>query len=847
MDPASPESIFIRALQVPDPVAREALLQQACAGDSALRHSVRSLLDAHHAGGDFLATTTPSLVPPAAGGHPTPNPADSLDAPRRAADFLRAFDSGGSATAATRLGSIDTPEGREACERIEAAFRVRSFAESAPDAPPPADPRRSSPDPAPPVLPGFTLEHPLGAGGLGIVYAARDEKLGRRVAIKLLRQGGGDGTARRRVLEEARKAACLDDPAIVKVFSVLDETEPPAIVMEYVEGFSIDRFAENLSQEQKARLLREVARGLATAHRHGVVHRDLKPDNVRVGPEMRPRILDFGLAVSLDEAGQRGRAFEGTPLYASPEQVLGRPLTTASDLFAFGSLMFKVLTGRPPFAGSSVPEVLQAIATTTPPFLRNFAVDLSEDLQAIVLACLAWNPADRPSAETVVLELGRFLSGEPVRLRPRLYEDLLRRRVSEHENEAAQWHAQGIISREERDQLQTLHRRLLADEDHWIIDARRLTLAQTVLYTSTWTVVVAAILLVWLARADLGAPWRWLAPLLATGSLLFLGLHAERRREALAAASFLAGAALSLVPSTLGLLKEIGLLANAPPGIEQLFGSTYTNEQVLAATTAATLVSIGALARLRMTGFAWTTAALGTSAYLAGLLPLGWLDWTPYRQAMTCLPLVLLEGAALGFERAGRVRWSLPFHLIALITLIGAFDVMAGDGPTLARLGLQPGDYLSEGRLRAFSYAFNGVLFLGLMFLSERAASLDLRRIARVLEMASLLHAEGALFHNALEHRGEPGVRLDVALHLATALGFLVLGAWRGRWRMLVGALGGLALGSYLIVDLGLVARAPFILVLGTIGLLVATGAFFYLLLAPRVSSRKSQARAKVQ
>ena len=108
-----------------------------------------------------------------------------------------------------------------------------------------------------------------------------------------------------------RETRPLSDPAVVTIFSVLDEADPPAIVMELVEGFPLDRFAAELNFEQKARLLREVARGLAAAHERHLLHRDLKPDNVIVGPDMRPRILDFGLALSLDEASQSRRGFEG--------------------------------------------------------------------------------------------------------------------------------------------------------------------------------------------------------------------------------------------------------------------------------------------------------------------------------------------------------------------------------------------------------------------------------------------------------------------------------------------------------------------------------------------------------
>ncbi len=802
--------------------------------------SVGSLIAAHDAAGGFLDTREGrgrARSGPEGGGDPRRDPDETAAC---AMDCLAALAAGQPVAAATRLARSHPGDRPEACERIEAALRVRTLAG-------PGRAVEASTEEPVPRLPGFRIESRIGAGALGIVYAGQDEKLGRKVAIKVLRQSAGDDAARRRVLEEARKAAALDDPAVVTIFSVLDEAEPPAIVMEYVKGFAIDRFAEHLNFEQKAGLLREVARGLAAAHAHGLVHRDLKPDNVIVGPEMRPRILDFGLALSLSEAGRTGRGFEGTPLYASPEQVLGRSLTTASDVFSLGSLMFKVLTGRPPFPGGSVAEVLEAIATTAPPFLRDVAMGVPEDLQALVLACLAWNPDDRPTAGTLVLELGRFLAGEPVRLRPRLYDDLLRRRVSEYSNDATHWETQGIISREERDQLQLMHRRLLADEDHWIIDARRLTLAQTVLYTSTWIVVVAAVLMVWLARADVAAPWRWLVPVGASAGLLAVGILADRRQEALAAASFLAAAALSLVPATLTLLKELQWFASPSLEVGQLLGDAFTNQQILASCLVATLLSAGALARLRMTGFAWTTAVLGTATYGAVLLNFGWLDWPPHRQALGCLPLVAAEVVALGFERAGRVRWSLPFHLLAVLALLGSLDVMALDGPTLGLLGFSPGDYLTPDRLQALSFALNGVVFLVLMLVAERAASLDLRRVARVLEVASLLHTEGALFMNANANRDVPLVQVDVGLYLGAAIAFLAIGAWRGRWRMLVGALAGLALGSYLLVDLALIPRVPFIFTLGFAGFAVASLALVYLLRVPRVSSRNSQARAKVQ
>jgi serine/threonine protein kinase len=676
-------------------------------------------------------------------------------------------------------------------------------------------------------LPGYRIEYKAGEGGLGAVYAAHDEKLNRRVALKLLRARTAE-PLRQRVLNEARKAAALNDPAIVTIYSVLDDANPPAIVMEWVEGFALDRFAVQLNPQQKARLLREVARGLAVAHAHGLVHRDLKPENIIVGPDMRPRILDFGLAVLPGEMKPPPDGFAGTPLYASPEQLACGTVTSASDVYSFGATMFKVLTGRPPFNGARGLE--KDAPTPAPPFLRDVALDVPEDLQAICLACMADDPKDRPTASEVVVELGRFLIGEPVRLRPRLYGDLLRRSVTEYSARASAWQNQNIISGEENDALQGLHRRLLADEDHWIIDARRVTVLQTILSGGTWLAVVATILTVWILRDELGPLGRWLTPLGFTIALLAAGFAALRRRDELAAATFLAGAVLASAPCSLALLAELGFFHSTGSQVTQLFPGVFTNQQVLLASLAALGLSLFGLIRLRMTGFAWTSAVLGAVSYLSCLMLFNWLDKRPEIQALWCLPMVAGEWVALRLEKQGRVRWTLPFHLVAVVALVAGLDIIALNGPTLQMLGVtaERWPFFDHQRLKAFSVALNGLLFIGLMLGTERSASLDLRRASRLLEILAIFHILSALFANALGHRNDSHLRVDAWLYVASAVVLVIMAAMRSRWRMLVGGLAGCGLGSYLLVDLGLVNRKPFIVALGISGLLLALGAFLF-------------------
>ena len=650
MNPSSlsAEDVFARAIELPTGAARVDFVRALCKNDSAVRREVESLLQAHESAGTFLnepVVKTASQRSVESDIRTALQGTAALNAAAHAEFFLRQPGEVSSERLEQFLAGVPNSIRAEVRERIEAALHVRRFQS--------VSRSEVADEEITPRLPGYRIERKLGQGSLGAVYAAHDEKLNRRVAIKVLRNKP-DAAVRRRVLDEARKAAALSDPAVVTIYSVLDEADPPAIVMEFVEGFALDRFAAQLSVSQKAHLLREIARGLAVAHERGLIHRDLKPENVIVGPDMRPRILDFGLAVSLDEAATQSGGFEGTPLYASPEQVRGKSLTAASDVFSFGSVMFKVLTGRAPFAGENVGDVLKAIATTAPPFLREVAVGVPEDLQAICLACLAWNPADRPSAAEVATELGRFLVGEPVRLKPKLYDDLLRRSISEYSTQAQTWESQSIISRDERDALETVHRRLLADEDHWIIEARRITPLQTIFSGATWLAVVATVLTVWMLRDELAAPWRWMLPTYFTAALFIAGYSARRQRESLAAATFLAGATLAIAPCALALLAELHFFNTPPTDVKQLFAGTFTNQQVFAASLLALAVSTSSLWRLKMTGFAWTTATLAATSYVSLLLMLDWLEQkTGNTGAM--VPAARVDGA--DWARA-RTAWS---------------------------------------------------------------------------------------------------------------------------------------------------------------------------------------------
>jgi len=271
----------------------------------------------------------------------------------------------------------------------------------------------------------YRLGELLGRGGVGAVYKAErvDGEVRQQVAVKLLRPGADDAPVRQRFLAERQILANLSHPHIARLLDAGHRPDgQPYLVMEYVEGTTIDAYTRGLPVRQKVALFLKVCDAVSYLHRNLVVHRDLKPANVLVTAGGEPKLLDFGIAKILeltnDSTATSMRML--TPEYASPEQVAGGPITTATDVYSLGAVLYKLLTGVCPhqFDGDSAAAVALAIVSGTIAPPSKLAPDVKGDLELVVMKALRKEPEDRyASVETLADDLRACLEWRPVRAR----------------------------------------------------------------------------------------------------------------------------------------------------------------------------------------------------------------------------------------------------------------------------------------------------------------------------------------------------------------------------------------------------------------------------------------------
>jgi serine/threonine-protein kinase len=248
----------------------------------------------------------------------------------------------------------------------------------------------------------YRLERSLGHGGMAVVELAHDVELDRIVAVKLLADNlVRDDAFRRRFLREARLSAGLAHPNIVRIFDTGKDGDRPYIVMEYVDGETLEamlRRVRTLDPPRAVDLMIQACAGLDAAHAAGLVHRDIKPQNLLVGADGVLKIVDFGIARYDDGQGMTATGTVlGTAAYLAPEQAAGESVTAAADIYALGAVLYELLTGRPPRQIESLAELVPHVDDAITP-VRELAPETPRELELVVMRCLARYPQYRPAS-----------------------------------------------------------------------------------------------------------------------------------------------------------------------------------------------------------------------------------------------------------------------------------------------------------------------------------------------------------------------------------------------------------------------------------------------------------------
>ena len=262
-------------------------------------------------------------------------------------------------------------------------------------------------DAVPAMIGAYRVLGLIGSGSMGRVYLALDEQLGRPVAIKVMRSPASDDPqARQRFLREGRSAAAISHPNVLAIYGVGEHEGSPYLVMQHFKGKPLSAFPRPFPLLEALRIGREIASGLAAAHAEGLVHRDIKPQNIILdGPNKVAKIIDFGLARAAERSSSTVTAsgvLVGTPAYMSPERLGDAPLNASSDLFGLGVLLYELISGQLPYVGESAFSMMASIARGDPKPLSDVAPDAPSEVCDFVMRLMAHRAEDRPKdARTV--------------------------------------------------------------------------------------------------------------------------------------------------------------------------------------------------------------------------------------------------------------------------------------------------------------------------------------------------------------------------------------------------------------------------------------------------------------
>jgi len=614
----------------------------------------------------------------------------------------------------------------------------------------------------------------VGQGSAGEVFQAVDTVLERLVAIKFLRQKSSANTTDTEAWREARLMSQLNHPNIAQIHEIGEVDNQRFIVMEWVNGLPLTDAWKGLQLEQRLRIYLEVLDAVASAHRRGIVHRDIKPWNILVTSDFKPKVLDFGIAVESNvlENVERG-LYRGTPSYSAPEQVSPPvKIYPATDVFALGILLYELLTDTLPFPQTEAKELFEAIRNDYPELPSAVQEKVPIPLQNICLKALEKEPHKRYSdAQSLCDDINRYLRGEKVWSRPSFLVDKIQQEVFYHRQKLKVWHDNELITQKEHDKLENIYERMISPPDPSIIEARKLSLSQVCLYLGGWIAVLGSFVLFYKTWDQIPIYWRPSPAIAATTLMTIFGIVMWLRKESRLSVGFLATANL-LIPITILLTLgqwQILSSANYPWGTESVYENLSKAGSHLIVGNLQVYVSSGCWLAFSLVFLRATRSSIfvvfSIIAFLAWLttcyIIAGMENWeadiTAGRYLFPGIGMFIM-GAVLDRRRSTKYAW--PLCAVGLALIVIPLSAIALSKNTLFGWVYRKPAFLNEEEHCLLSFVCNGIVYLGLAGICRLLGTRLQRTLAQVLNWLGPLHILGILrtldsdmYHLAESHR----------------------------------------------------------------------------------------------
>ena len=599
----------------------------------------------------------------------------------------------------------------------------------------------------------------VGQGAAGEVFQAIDTILDRPVAVKFLNKEYAAESTNKERWQEARLIGQLNHPNIAQIYHIGEQEGLRFIVMEWVEGLPLTEAWWEKTVQSRLGIFLQVLDAIAAAHRRGIVHRDIKPSNILVNSSSQVKVLDFGIAVDTQLLENfDDRYYRGTPAFSAPEQITPPvKISTATDVFALGILLYQLLTETLPFPQTDPKELFQAIKTEYPELPTALQEKVPIPLQNICLKALEKSPHRRyVNARDLSEDIGRYLRGEKVWSMPSFLTDKIQQEVFYHRQKLKIWRDNELVTQKEFDKLENIYEHMISPPDPSIIEARELSLSQVCLYLGGWIAVLGSFVLFYKTWDQIPVFWRPTPAIAATALMILFGILMWRKKENRLAVGFLATANL-LIPITILLtLGQWDILSSAsyPWGTETIYqGLSEAGSHLIVGNLQLYISSWSWLAFsflfLRLTRSS-IFVLFSIIAFLVWLttcyIIAGMEDWTPDiiagRYLFAGIGLFIL-GTVLDRHRLTHYAW--PLCVAGLAFVVIPLSIIAISDNTLFGWLLSKPEGLIQDEQIALSFACNGLIYLGLATICRSLGTILQRRLAQALNWFGPLHILGTL------------------------------------------------------------------------------------------------------